>query len=39
MISFLHTADIHLGLRITRFDKAVVDKLLDARFRTLEKII
>lgn len=37
-ISFLHIADLHLGLRLTRFDKSVADKLHEARFQALENV-
>lgn len=36
--SFLHVADLHLGLRVTRFDKSVGDKLHEARFQALENV-
>src|SRR5438876_3393072 len=38
MVSFLHAADLHLGLRITRFSPEVAKKVREARFQALEKI-
>jgi DNA repair exonuclease SbcCD nuclease subunit len=38
MVSFLHAADLHLGLRITRFPVEVAKKIREARFQALEKI-
>ncbi|HEV3084309.1 MAG TPA: DNA repair exonuclease [Gemmataceae bacterium] len=38
MISFLHAADLHLGLRITRFAKEVTNRIREARFQALEKV-
>jgi DNA repair exonuclease SbcCD nuclease subunit len=38
MVSFLHAADLHLGLRITRFPVDVAKKIREARFQALEKI-
>src|SRR5437879_10960298 len=38
MLSFLHAADLHLGLRITRFPKDVTNRIREARFQALEKI-
>ena len=37
-VSFLHAADLHLGLRLARFSPEVRDKILEARFQALEKI-
>src|SRR5262249_47501466 len=36
---FLHAADLHLGLRVTRFSKEVNDKVREARFRALDAIL
>src|SRR5262245_13296485 len=36
---FLHAADLHLGLRVTRFSKEVNDKVQEARFRALDAIL
>jgi DNA repair exonuclease SbcCD nuclease subunit len=38
MVSFLHAADLHLGLRITRFRAEVAKKIREARFQSLERI-
>jgi DNA repair exonuclease SbcCD nuclease subunit len=38
MVSFLHAADLHLGLRITRFDPATANKVREARFTALDNI-
>ena len=38
MIKFLHAADLHLGLRITRFEKSACDRIEEARFEALEQI-
>jgi DNA repair exonuclease SbcCD nuclease subunit len=38
MVSFLHAADLHLGLRITRFPVEIAKKVREARFQALEKI-
>jgi DNA repair exonuclease SbcCD nuclease subunit len=38
MVSFLHAADLHLGLRITRFSAEVAKKIREARFQALENI-
>src|SRR5262245_45491827 len=38
MVSFLHTADLHLGLRVTRFRADIAGKIREARFQALEKI-
>ncbi|MBX3459590.1 MAG: DNA repair exonuclease [Planctomycetes bacterium] len=38
-VEFLHIADLHLGLRITRFDESVVGKLQEARFQALENVL
>src|SRR5438552_14971076 len=38
MVSFLHTADLHLGLRITRFSMDIAKKVREARFQALEQI-
>jgi DNA repair exonuclease SbcCD nuclease subunit len=38
MVSFLHAADLHLGLRITRFSVDIARKVREARFQALEKI-
>src|SRR5438874_1338271 len=38
MVSFLHAADLHLGLRITRFRTDIAKKVREARFQALERI-
>jgi DNA repair exonuclease SbcCD nuclease subunit len=39
MVTFLHLADVHLGLRVTRFDRAICDKLREARFQALDNAL
>jgi len=39
MVSFLHCADLHLGMRITRFEPATAGKLREARFDALENVL
>ncbi len=36
MVRFLHLADLHLGMRITRFEEAACKQVLEARFMALE---
>lgn len=38
MIRFLHVADFHLGLRITRFDEDACGRMAEARFTALRKV-
>ncbi len=38
MIRFLHVADLHLGLRITRFEESACKRIEEARFQALEQI-
>lgn len=38
-ISFIHSADFHLGLRLTRFGKDSADKVRGARMQALENIV
>lgn len=38
MVRFLHAADLHLGLRITRFDESTCDRIGEARFAALEQL-
>jgi DNA repair exonuclease SbcCD nuclease subunit len=38
MIRFLHAADLHLGLRITRFEEDACNRVGEARFRALEQL-
>lgn len=39
MFKFLHTADLHLGMRITRFDPATAGRVREARLTALDNII
>jgi len=39
MASFLHAADLHLGMRITRFDPHTTGKVREARFTALDNIL
>lgn len=39
MASFLHAADLHLGMRITRFDPSTAAKVREARFTALDNIL
>jgi DNA repair exonuclease SbcCD nuclease subunit len=38
MIRFLHAADFHLGLRITRFDESACNRIGEARFHALQQL-
>ena len=38
MVRFLHAADLHLGLRITRFDESACDRIGEARFEAIEQL-
>jgi DNA repair exonuclease SbcCD nuclease subunit len=38
MIRFLHAADLHLGLRITRFEQSACDRIGEARFTALQQL-
>ncbi len=38
MVRFLHVADLHLGMRVTRFSPEVVGKLQQARFQALQNV-
>jgi DNA repair exonuclease SbcCD nuclease subunit len=38
MIRFLHTADLHLGLRITRFEENACNRIGEARFTALHQL-
>jgi DNA repair exonuclease SbcCD nuclease subunit len=38
MIRFLHAADLHLGLRVTRFDEDACQRVSEARFTALQQI-
>jgi DNA repair exonuclease SbcCD nuclease subunit len=38
MIRFLHAADLHLGLRITRFEEDACSRIGEARFHALQQL-
>jgi DNA repair exonuclease SbcCD nuclease subunit len=38
MIRFLHAADFHLGLRITRFEESACQRIGEARFEAVEQL-
>jgi DNA repair exonuclease SbcCD nuclease subunit len=38
MVAFLHAADLHLGLKITRFRPEVAKRIREARFQSLENL-
>ena len=38
MIKFLHAADFHLGLRITRFEESACNRIGEARFEAIEQL-
>jgi DNA repair exonuclease SbcCD nuclease subunit len=38
MVRFLHAADLHLGLRITRFDETACNRIGEARFEGIEQL-
>lgn len=38
MIKFIHTADLHLGLRITRFEESACNRIGEARFTAIEQL-
>jgi DNA repair exonuclease SbcCD nuclease subunit len=37
-VRFLHAADLHLGLRLTRFDKTAATQIAEARFSALDNL-
>src|SRR5947209_10805 len=39
MVRFLHAADLHLGIRITRFNATIAGKIREARFQALDSLI
>jgi len=39
MLSFLHAADLHLGLRVTRFDPKTAGHVREARFQALDTLL
>src|SRR6266446_4919675 len=38
MVRFLHAADLHLGLRITRFEESACNRIGEARFEAIEQL-
>jgi DNA repair exonuclease SbcCD nuclease subunit len=38
MVRFLHAADLHLGLRITRFEESACNRIGEARFEAIERL-
>jgi DNA repair exonuclease SbcCD nuclease subunit len=38
MLRFLHIADLHLGMRITRFPEAAINRAREARFEALDRV-
>jgi len=38
MVRFLHAADLHLGLRITRFEENACNRIGEARFEAIEQL-
>jgi DNA repair exonuclease SbcCD nuclease subunit len=38
MIRFLHAADLHLGMRITRFEESACNRIGEARFEAIEEL-
>ena len=38
MVRFLHAADLHLGLRITRFEESACNRIGEARFEAVEQL-
>lgn len=38
MIRFLHAADLHLGMRITRFEESTCNRIREARFTALQQL-
>jgi DNA repair exonuclease SbcCD nuclease subunit len=38
MVKFLHAADLHLGMRVTRFDEAACNRIGEARFAAIEQL-
>ena len=37
-VRFLHTGDLHLGMRITRFDESACNRIIEARFEAAENL-
>jgi DNA repair exonuclease SbcCD nuclease subunit len=38
MVRFLHAADLHLGLRVTRFEESACNRIGEARFTALQRL-
>ncbi|HVW03076.1 MAG TPA: metallophosphoesterase, partial [Planctomycetaceae bacterium] len=38
MLRFLHIADLHLGMKITRYAREASRKIQEARFQALERV-
>jgi DNA repair exonuclease SbcCD nuclease subunit len=38
MVRFLHTADFHLGMRVTRFEEDACNRVGEARFTALQQL-
>lgn len=38
MIRFLHAADLHLGMRITRFEESACQRISESRFEALDQL-
>src|SRR5260370_15716508 len=39
MVSFLHAADLHLGMRVTRFNPEISNRIREARFVALDNVL
>src|SRR5437867_1279806 len=39
MVSFMHAADLHLGLRLTRFEPAIANRVREARLVALDNVL
>src|SRR4051812_44962415 len=38
MVKFLHVADLHLGMRVTRFEEGACSRIGEARFEAMEQL-
>lgn len=38
MVKFLHAADLHLGMRVTRFEESACKRIMEARFTALQQL-
>lgn len=38
MVKFLHAADLHLGMRVTRFEEAACNRITEARITALQQL-